>query len=306
MFKKVHISFVIREKLHMQWTYNILDYYYPLKACHSLHSGTTWACWRSGCAAVVCRQGALWPHWSPSSRQLSCCRLRKRQTQTLMLSSKPALPCPASRWRSSLFLYVRNKENKKKRPLCTHIVFNRLLLSVVFDRLWKSWPSTPPTATWMRESLWISSVPCRWCQPPPRPHVSMCLSTLRAMCLVWLTPVFSSVLGSSEGPLRRPASTAPNGCAQSVSCHFSPRASARPPRRAVSHPRLPQDLLSTQSVKSKGCLGLSRANIFIFEHFFTSRFLNSVFWKLNSRKVLRMQLFFSFFVALRWFIWLFF
>ncbi|KAG7513952.1 hypothetical protein JOB18_021122 [Solea senegalensis] len=46
----------------------------------------------------MCMQGALWPHWSLSSRPFSCCRQGKKLTMTLRPSSTPALLCPASRW----------------------------------------------------------------------------------------------------------------------------------------------------------------------------------------------------------------
>ena len=70
-----------------------------------------WVCWRSGCVAGVCRQGVLWPHWSPSFRQFSSCRQRKRQRGMHRLSVRPALPCPVSRW-VSLFPSVSKKKKK--------------------------------------------------------------------------------------------------------------------------------------------------------------------------------------------------
>lgn len=55
--------------------------------------------------------------------------------------------------------------------------------------------------------------------------------------------------GSSQRTLRWPAPAAPDGRQTSVPRHISLLASPCPPRRAVSHSRLPQDLLSTQSLK---------------------------------------------------------
>lgn len=60
-----------------------------------------------------------------------------------------------------------------------------------------------------------------------------------------------ALLGAFERPLRGSDPPAAHGCEASVPGHVSLLASRRPPRRAVSHPRVPQDLLPPQSLSRR-------------------------------------------------------
>lgn len=132
------------------------------------------------------------------------------------------------------------------------------LVPVLSGRLWRFWPSTAPTVTLMKEWRWTSSVQSRYCLLPQRFHHALVASQWCASRL--LCPV-----GSPQRSLWWSASAAPDGRETGVSCHISLLASPRAPRRAASHTRLPQDLLSAQSLTKPNSLkciqGLCGANI---------------------------------------------
>ena len=101
----------------------ILDDRVLISPSFSYHSATTWVCWRSGCGAEVCRQGELLLHWSPSSRQLSCCRPGKRARWRHRPSFRPALPCPASRW-LSIYICLQERTNVYAVKMYINVLFS--------------------------------------------------------------------------------------------------------------------------------------------------------------------------------------
>ena len=114
-------------------------------------------------------------------------------------------------------------------------------VSLLSGRLWRFWPSTAPTVTWMKEWRWTSSVMSRYSQSPQGFHQPLVASqgcASRVLCPA----------GSPQKSLWGSASAAPDGRETSVPCHISLLASPRAPRRAARHTRLPQDLLPAQSL----------------------------------------------------------
>lgn len=154
-----------------------------------LVTATMWACWRSGCGAGVYRQGALWPHWSPSSRQCSCCRWGKRPRRMLRGSSGLAVPCPASRWVCLSTWILLGDERVCMISLAAGLLFC-LTDREDFDPL-----HPPQRSGWKSHSefhTFCSGTVCR-CKVKHVPHVENILH-----------PMFLSafaVLGASQRPL---------------------------------------------------------------------------------------------------------